>query len=133
MSICIRHTRRQAFPWFLNKRDDTVGHKAIKLGCRRLHGRFRIFYALSAVALLADLCSFASRLTANAVFRPYLQLNIKTEVKWKVFKITFDNIELISEGISKRSWMWIFSSNFIRSMSWTYIRVLPLTQLDWRW
>lgn len=67
MSICIRHTRRQAFRWFLNKRDDVAN--AIKLDCRRLHACFRIFYAPFTVALLVYLRLFVPSLTTNCVFR----------------------------------------------------------------
>lgn len=67
MSICIRHTWRQAFRWFLNKRGDVAN--AIKLDCRRLHACFRIFYAPFTVALLVHLRLFIPSLTTNCIFR----------------------------------------------------------------
>lgn len=120
MSICIRHTRRQAFRWFLNKRDDVAN--AIKLDCRHLHACFRIFYAPFTVALLVHLRLFVPSLTTNCVFR--LKIGGRGRKKKgrnknysiHYYCITFENIlplqifrlSILSNNVSNSIWSWIF-------------------------
>ena len=138
MSICIRHTRRQAFRWFLNKRDDVAN--AIKLDCRRLHACFRIFYGPFTVALLVHLRLFVSKLNYKLCFsfenwgrRGKKKRNKNYSIHY--YCITLENIvplqifrlSILSNNVSNSIWSWIFCK-YVSSLVSRF--VVGLTLID---